>query len=124
MLGHILRVGACLAAALFLCGPGQAARAAEVPAKNMVTMVDLGAKSCIPCKMMMPVMEQVEKEYAGKAAIVFIDVWENPGQGKKFGLKAIPTQIFYDKSGQEVLRHEGFFDKQAISDVLDKLLAQ
>jgi len=96
----------------------------EVPAKGMVTMVDIGAKACIPCKMMMPVMEEVEKEYKGKAAIIFIDVWENRDQGAKFGLKLIPTQIFYDKDGKETYRHEGFLDKAAISEKLDKLLAQ
>ena len=74
--------------------------------------------------MMMPVMDAVEKEYAGKARVIFIDVWENPEQGKKYGLRSIPTQIFYDKKGQEVFRHEGFFDKKAISEVLDRLLAQ
>ncbi|MHC1789753.1 thioredoxin family protein [Solidesulfovibrio sp.] len=96
----------------------------EVPVKGMVTMVDIGAKACIPCKMMMPIMEEVEKEYKGKAAIIFIDVWENRDQGAKFGLKLIPTQIFYDKDGKETYRHEGFLDKAAISEKLDKLLAQ
>mgnify|MGYP002476647646 CR=1 FL=1 len=46
----------------------------------MVTMIDLGAKACIPCKMMAPILEELEREYdtTGKAAIIFIDVWENP----------------------------------------------
>jgi len=113
-----------LAALAILCLPAQAAPIPEVPAKDMVTMVDLGAKACIPCKMMMPVMDAVEKEYAGKAAIIFIDVWENPDQSKKYGLKSIPTQIFYDRQGKEVFRHEGFFDKKAISEILDRLLAR
>lgn len=113
-----------LAAAVLYCLPVLAAPLPEVPARDMVTMVDLGAKSCIPCKMMMPVMDAVEKEYAGKAAIIFIDVWENPDQSKKYGLRAIPTQIFYDRQGKEVFRHEGFFDKKSISEILDRLLAQ
>ena len=112
-----------LAAALY-CLPALAAPLPEVPAKDIVTMVDLGAKSCIPCKMMMPVMDAVEKEYAGRAAIIFIDVWENPDQSKKYGLRAIPTQIFYDRSGKEVFRHEGFFDKKSISEILDGLLSR
>ena len=53
----------------------------DVPVKGMVTMIDLGAKSCIPCKMMAPILEKLEKDYKGKAAIVFIDVWKDrPGQ--------------------------------------------
>jgi len=93
----------------------------EVPAKGMVTMVDIGAKKCIPCKMMAPIMEELEKEYKGKAAIIFIDVWVDPSQGKKFGIRTIPTQIFYDRDGKEVMRHEGFFEKQAIVAELKKL---
>lgn len=113
----------CLVAVLLFASSSFAASVIpEVPAKGMVTMVDLGAKSCIPCKMMMPVMDAVEKEYEGKAAIIFIDVWENPDQSKKYSLRAIPTQIFYDKDGKEVYRHEGYFDKKAISEILDKLL--
>ena len=101
-----------------------AAPVPEVPAKGMVTMVDIGAKACIPCKMMASILEELEKEYQGKAAVLFIDVWENRDQGAKFGLKLIPTQIFYDKNGKETYRHEGFLDKAAISEKLDKLLAQ
>jgi len=125
----IRRLAATLALALLLAAlpaPPQAraqqAALPEVPAKDMVTMLDLGAKSCIPCKMMIPVMQALEAQYAGKAAIIFIDVWENPDQSKKYGLRAIPTQIFYDRSGKEVSRHEGFFDRESISAILDKLI--
>ncbi|MDD2464445.1 MAG: thioredoxin family protein [Desulfobulbus sp.] len=92
---------------------------APVPGK--VTMVDLGAKKCIPCKMMAPIMAELEKEYKDRAAIVFIDVWENPDAARKYGIGIIPTQIFYDASGQEMLRHEGFFEKSAIIAELAKL---
>jgi thioredoxin 1 len=93
----------------------------EVPAKGMVTMVDIGAKKCIPCKMMAPILEELEKEYKGKAAIIFIDVWVDPPQSKKFGIRSIPTQIFYDRDGKEVMRHEGFMEKKAIVAELQKL---
>ncbi len=96
----------------------------QVPVPGMVTMVDLGAKSCIPCKMMTPILEELEKEYKDRAAIVFIDVWKHPDQTPLFGIKAIPTQIFYDKNGKEVRRHEGFMDKQSIVAVLEGLLKQ
>ncbi len=90
----------------------------------MVTMVDIGAKKCIPCKMMAPIIEELEKEYQGKAAIVFIDVWENPSAGNKFGIQVIPTQIFYTAEGREVLRHQGFLDKDSIVAELRKLGVQ
>jgi len=50
------------------------AAAAEVPVKGMVTLVDLGAGEGIPCKMMAPSLAKLEKRYAGKAAVVFLDV--------------------------------------------------
>ena len=52
----------------------------QIPEKGKVTMVDLGAKKCIPCKMMAPIMEKLEKAYEGNAEIIFIDVWENRKQ--------------------------------------------
>ncbi|WP_461661950.1 thioredoxin family protein [Humidesulfovibrio sp.] len=95
-----------------------------VPVKGMVTMVDLGAKTCIPCKMMAPILVELEKQYRGKAAVLFIDVREDYDAARKFGIRAIPTQIFYDKTGREVARHEGFMDKKSISDKLNQLLAK
>ena len=90
------------------------AAAVEAPVKGMVTMVDLGAKKCIPCKMMAPILEKLEKVYAGRAAVVFFDVWEDPAPAKHFGIRAIPTQIFFDKEGKEVYRHEGFLAEKEI----------
>ncbi len=93
----------------------------EVPLKGMVTMVDLGAKSCVPCKMMAPILEKLEKEYRGRASIVFIDVRNDPDEAGRFGIKVIPTQIFYDKQGKEVFRHTGFMSEEAIVTQLKKM---
>lgn len=93
----------------------------QVPTPGMVTVVDLGAKKCIPCKMMAPILAELEKEYQGRAAVIFIDVWEKPEAGPKFGIRAIPTQIFYDAQGKEVTRHEGFLDKDSIVTMFAKL---
>lgn len=93
----------------------------QVPTEGQVTMVDLGANKCIPCKMMAPILKELKEEYAGRASIVFIDVWENRKQAQRFGIRAIPTQIFYDKSGREVQRHIGFLDKKSIVATFEKL---
>ena len=93
----------------------------EVPVKGMATMIDLGANACIPCKMMAPIMERVEKNYKGKAAIIFVDVWKNQEPAKRFGIRAIPTQIFFDKQGKEVYRHVGFMSEAAIVAQLKKM---
>ena len=116
-----------LAMVLGLCGVSCSANepsgVPDVPVKGKVTMVDVGAKECIPCKMMAPIMEELEREYhdTGRAAIFFIDVWKHRDQAQRFGLRVIPTQIFYDKDGREVMRHEGFMDKKTIVAVLQKL---
>jgi thioredoxin 1 len=81
---------------------------------NLPRLVDLGATKCIPCKMMAPILEGLKKEYKGRLEVVFIDVWENPDEAKKSGIRVIPTQIFYDASGKELYRHEGFFSKEDI----------
>lgn len=96
----------------------------QIPVPNTVTMVDLGAKKCIPCKMMAPILEKLTAYYKGRAAIVFIDVWENPEMKSKYGIQAIPTQIFYDKQGNERGRHTGFLDEESIKNAVDTLLAE
>ncbi len=96
----------------------------SVPVKGMVTMIDLGAKKCIPCKMMAPIMEKIDKIYEGKAAIIFIDVWQHREQSKRFGLRAIPTQIFFDSDGKEVYRHVGFMAEEDIIAQLEKMGVQ
>ena len=93
----------------------------QMPVKGMVTMVDIGAHSCIPCKMMTPIIEELSKEYEGRAAIAFIDVWEHREEAARYGIRAIPTQIFYDAQGQERYRHEGFLDKESIAAKLAEL---
>ncbi len=92
-----------------------------LPVKDTVTMIDLGAKKCIPCKMMVPILEKIEKKYEGRAAIIFIDVWENREQATRFGVRAIPTQIFYDAEGKEASRHIGFMSEEEIVSMLTRL---
>ncbi len=83
-------------------------------ASGLPRLVDLGADKCIPCKMMAPILEELKEQYRGKLDVVFIDVWKNPDAGKQYGIQLIPTQIFYDATGKERFRHEGFFSKDDI----------
>jgi hypothetical protein len=64
--------------------------------------------------MMAPILEQLKSEYEGTLIVDFIDVWKNPDEGPKYNIKLIPTQIFYDASGKERFRHEGFISKEDI----------
>lgn len=110
-----------LLALLVLTMAGPTAAAPQVPVPGLVTMVDLGAKTCIPCKMMAPILEKLAAEYEGTAAIIFIDVWEDAAQAKKFRVSMIPTQIFFDAEGNEVSRHVGFMAEADIVAQLDKM---
>jgi thioredoxin 1 len=83
-------------------------------AGGLPRLVDLGSTTCIPCKMMAPVLDELAKEYAGRMQVEFINVNENPDAGKSYGIKLIPTQVFFDANGRELWRHEGFISKQDI----------
>lgn len=77
-------------------------------------LVDLGAGKCIPCKQMKPILAELKRDYADQFETVFIDVWENREEGPKYGIRIIPTQIFFDATGKERFRHEGFMAKKDI----------
>lgn len=94
----------------------QAARASGRP-----TLVDFGARSCIPCKKMAPILEQLEKEYRGRANVIFVDVWQDNKIGGQYRVQMIPTQIFFDAKGKEAGRHIGFLDRGPIIDTFTKL---
>lgn len=92
--------------------------AVAMPAKqNLPRLLDLGATKCVPCKMMKPILDELKSAYAGKLDVVFIDVWENEGAGRQYGISSIPTQIFFNEAGKELYRHEGFMAK---ADILAK----
>lgn len=87
---------------------------APKPSAALPRLVDLGAGKCIPCKMMAPILEELKAQHAGRLDVVFIDVWQNPDAGRPYGIRVIPTQIFYSPDGKELFRHEGFFSKEDI----------
>lgn len=89
-------------------------------ASGQPTVLDLGARTCVPCKKMAPVLEALATEYQGKANVLFVDVREDQAAARKFGIQMIPTQIFFDASGKEVKRHVGGMEK---ADILKGLKA-
>lgn len=92
-----------------------------ITVKNIPMIIDLGAGNCISCKEMVPVLNEVKTIYKGKAVVNVVDVYEHPDQANKYKIKLIPTQIFFDKDGKEVYRHEGFFPKEEIVKAFDKM---
>ena len=87
--------------------------AAEKP-KVLPRMLDLGSTTCIPCKMMVPVMDALKQEYAGKLTVEFINVNENQAAAEEYRIQSIPTQILFDKTGKEVFRHLGYWPKEEL----------
>ena len=77
-------------------------------------LVDLGKGTCIPCKKMKPILDELMAEYEGRAIVKVIDLRYERQAAKEYGIRLIPTQIFFDADGNEVYRHEGFMDKQSI----------
>jgi thioredoxin 1 len=118
---------AAVAAGLVAAGPGCTAsdgqpQAPEPPprsaaARAIPRLVDLGSVGCIPCKAMAPILEGLKAEYAGRMEVEFIDVWKNRDAADAYGVRIIPTQVFFGADGKELARHQGFVGK-------DEILAQ
>jgi thioredoxin 1 len=96
----------------------QSAPRTVLPAK--ITFVELGSVNCIPCRKMQPVMKSIEEKYRDQVQVIFYDVWK-PDQkhyAREYGIRLIPTQVFLDQEGKEILRHEGYFPEEEIDRLL------
>jgi len=90
--------------------------------KYKVTFIELGSVRCIPCQQMQPVMKSIETKYGKEVKVDFHDVWTDAGKpyGVKYGIEAIPTQVFLDETGKEYYRHVGFFPEEELVKVLQQ----
>lgn len=77
-------------------------------------MVDVGAATCRPCRYMAPILEEARRDLAGVADVEFVDLRFDRGAADRYRIRALPTQIFYDRRGREVERHEGTLEKHEI----------
>lgn len=85
------------------------------------TMVEFGASGCRPCEMMQPIVEDLRKKYSKQMNVVFLHVRENPILAARFGVSAIPVQVFYDKEGKEVFRHVGYFPEKEVLKKIEQI---
>ena len=85
--------------------------------KGLPALIDIGAGTCIPCKLMAPILEELKKELAGRLDVQFLDLNKYPGAANEYRISVMHTQIFYDALGKELFRHEGFYSKE---DILSK----
>lgn len=114
-------IAAILLMAIFMGNVAYSEDYSKIPEKGKITLVDLGKGTCIPCKMMAPVLERMKKRFTGKAEVIVIDIRNDIDQARRFGIRAIPTQIFFDREGKEVYRHVGFMDESAIVEQFAKM---
>ena len=82
---------------------------------NKLVLVDFYAVWCGPCKMLKPVLHQVEKKYSDKMEVFAIDVDENPTVANTMNVQGIPMLVLY-KQGKEVWRTVGLTDENTITD--------
>lgn len=87
-----------------------------------VAVVDFWAEWCGPCRMIGPHIEEMAKEYEGKALIAKVDVDNNPEISFKYAVRSIPTVLFL-KNGQIVDKQVGATSKKVLIDKLDAVLA-
>ena len=94
--------------------------AEEIAAYGKPVMVDFGSTSCVPCKMMVPVLEELETKYSNQLKTIFVHVNEEPDKTREFGIRTIPTQIFFDATGKQLDLHVGFISTEDILATFEK----
>ena len=77
-------------------------------------LVDFGANNCVPCRQLRPILKDIGKEQSGKAEVLIIDVYKFKSLAAEHKIQVVPTLIFFDKTGKEVYRHMGAWDKESI----------
>lgn len=97
---------------------------ANVVHNGRPTVLDLGSNSCVPCKMMKPILDELAQEYKNKANVLVLEIGDYRDLARQYRVRVIPTQIFFDKNGNEYWRHEGFLAKEDIKVKLKELGAE
>lgn len=88
---------------------------------NGVTLVDFWAEWCGPCRMIAPLLEDLSKEFDGRASVAKVNVDDAPGLAQRFGVSSIPTLLVL-KDGSEINRFVGVQGKGTLSSALTTAL--
>ena len=84
-------------------------------------LVDFWAEWCGPCRMISPLVAELSDDYDGKAVITKMDVDNNPGTAARFGIRNIPTILFF-KNGEVADKQVGAVPKSILASKIDALL--
>ena len=88
---------------------------------GLPVLLDLGSTTCVPCKTMAPILDEMRETFAGQFDVCFVDVKKNAEAARDYAVRIIPTQIFLDESGNELFRHQGFFSREDMLAEWEKL---
>ena len=93
----------------------------EVLQEKLPVLVDFWAPWCSPCKMVGPIVETLAAENEGKLAVAKVNVDENKSLAVQYGIRGIPTLVFF-KEGAEVKRIVGAQNKSQLQSAIDQIL--
>lgn len=84
-------------------------------------LVDFGSNSCMPCRQLRPILQEIKKEQEGKLEVLVIDIYKHQALSSEYRVQVIPTLVFFDSTGKEVSRSQGFMPKTALMEQLKKI---
>ncbi len=83
-------------------------------------ILDIGSDTCVPCKMIKPVLKEIEEDYRDDLNVLVLDVHEHEEIARELGVMSIPTQFFYDKEGKMLGQHVGFLPRESFEQILSE----
>lgn len=115
MVAAVVVVGLVVAIPLFLKsrrgGAGEdaapAAARTSVQPGPLPRFVDVGTTTCVPCRVMLGVMDELREKYPDSMVVQFVDIAVEPEEAARYQVRAIPSQVFYAPDGRELYRHVG-----------------
>lgn len=94
---------------------------AKAMAGGKPVLVDFGSNTCMPCRQLKPIIQEIKREYAGKVEVLVMDVYKYQERSREYRIQVIPTLVFFDSNAKEIYRQQGFMPKAEILEQLKKV---